>query len=87
MIISHYETTLYLKNTEHTQKSQSLILYSNIKNKRTTKRWSSYSWYGYLHKLLCDNNCWYTGRDSNPQPSEPESDALSIEPPVHCLKA
>ena len=30
---------------------------------------------------------WYTGRDSNPQPSEPESDALSIEPPVHCLKA
>ena len=26
---------------------------------------------------------WYTGRDSNPQPSEPESDALSIEPPVH----
>ena len=25
---------------------------------------------------------WYTGRDSNPQPSEPESDALSIEPPV-----
>ena len=27
--------------------------------------------------------CWYTGRDSNPQPSEPESDALSIEPPVH----
>ena len=30
---------------------------------------------------------WYTGRDSNPQPSEPESDALSIEPPVHLLKA
>ena len=28
---------------------------------------------------------WYTGRDSNPQPSEPESDALSIEPPVHFL--
>ena len=28
---------------------------------------------------------WYTGRDSNPQPSEPESDALSIEPPVHLL--
>ena len=26
---------------------------------------------------------WYAGRDSNPQPSEPESDALSIEPPVH----
>ena len=25
---------------------------------------------------------WYTGRDSNPQPSEPDSDALSIEPPV-----
>lgn len=25
---------------------------------------------------------WHTGRDSNPQPSEPESDALSIEPPV-----
>ena len=30
---------------------------------------------------------WYTGRDSNPQPSEPESDALSIEPPVHLLTA
>ncbi len=30
---------------------------------------------------------WYTGRDSNPQPSEPESDALSIEPPVHFLIA
>ena len=29
---------------------------------------------------------WYTGRDSNPQPSEPESDALSIEPPVHALQ-
>ena len=28
---------------------------------------------------------WYTGRDSNPQPSEPESDALSIEPPVRLL--
>ena len=28
---------------------------------------------------------WYTGRDSNPQPSEPESDALSIEPPVHTI--
>ena len=26
---------------------------------------------------------WYAGRDSNPQPSEPESDALSIEPPAH----
>ena len=26
---------------------------------------------------------WYTGRDSNPQPLEPESNALSIEPPVH----
>ena len=25
---------------------------------------------------------WYAGRDSNPQPSEPESDALSIEPPA-----
>ena len=38
----------------------------------------------------CNIHCvfyWYTGRDSNPQPSEPESDALSIEPPVHCLKA
>ena len=23
---------------------------------------------------------WYARRDSNPQPSEPESDALSIEP-------
>ena len=30
---------------------------------------------------------WYTGRDSNPQPSEPESDALSIEPPVHLLNS
>ena len=30
---------------------------------------------------------WYTGRDSNPQPSEPESDALSIEPPVHVLNS
>ena len=29
---------------------------------------------------------WYTGRDSNPQPSEPESDALSIEPPVRFLQ-
>ena len=28
---------------------------------------------------------WYTRRDSNPQPSEPESDALSIEPLVHSL--
>ena len=28
---------------------------------------------------------WYAGRDSNPQPSEPESDALSIEPPAHLL--
>ena len=34
-------------------------------------------------KSRSDNNDWYTGRDSNPQPSEPESDALSIEPPVH----
>ena len=25
---------------------------------------------------------WHAGRDSNPQPSEPESDALSIEPPA-----
>ena len=30
---------------------------------------------------------WYTGRDSNPQPSEPESDALTIEPPVHLLES
>ena len=30
---------------------------------------------------------WYAGRDSNPQPSEPESDALSIEPPAHTLIA
>ena len=29
---------------------------------------------------------WYAGRDSNPQPSEPESDALSIEPPSHFSK-
>ena len=29
---------------------------------------------------------WYAGRDSNPQPSEPESDALSIEPPAHALQ-
>ena len=28
---------------------------------------------------------WYAGRDSNPQPSEPESDALSIEPPARVL--
>ena len=28
---------------------------------------------------------WYAGRDSNPQPSEPESDALSIEPPAHLI--
>ena len=28
---------------------------------------------------------WHAGRDSNPQPSEPESDALSIEPPAHLL--
>ena len=30
---------------------------------------------------------WYAGRDSNPQPSEPESDALSIEPPAHLLNS
>ena len=30
---------------------------------------------------------WYAGRDSNPQPSEPESDALSIEPPAHLLES
>ena len=36
---------------------------------------------GYPVGILCF--LWYTGRDSNPQPSEPESDALSIEPPVH----
>ncbi len=28
---------------------------------------------------------WYARRDSNPQPSEPESDALSIEPLAHAL--
>ena len=28
---------------------------------------------------------WHTGRDSNPQPSEPQSDAISIEPPVHLI--
>lgn len=28
-------------------------------------------------------NKWYARRDSNPQPSEPESDALSIEPLAH----
>ena len=28
---------------------------------------------------------WYARRDSNPQPSEPESDALSIEPLAHLL--
>ena len=45
-----------------------------------------------LHKNKRRSGCiihcvfyWYTGRDSNPQPSEPESDALSIEPPVHLL--
>lgn len=26
---------------------------------------------------------WHARRDSNPQPSEPESDALSIEPLAH----
>ena len=30
---------------------------------------------------------WHAGRDSNPQPSEPESDALSIEPPALILVA
>ena len=30
---------------------------------------------------------WHAGRDSNPQPSEPESDALSIEPPAHLLES
>ena len=39
--------------------------------------------WGYL--LVSPLFIWYTGRDSNPQPSEPESDALSIEPPVHLL--
>ena len=34
-----------------------------------------------------NSSFWYTGRDSNPQPSEPESDALSIEPPVHLLES
>ena len=33
----------------------------------------------FIHSVLY----WYAGRDSNPQPSEPESDALSIEPPAH----
>ena len=28
---------------------------------------------------------WYARRDSNPQPSEPESDALSIEPLAHFI--
>ncbi len=30
---------------------------------------------------------WYARRDSNPQPSEPESDALSIEPLAHISNA
>ena len=30
---------------------------------------------------------WHAGRDSNPQPSEPESDALSVEPPAHIHNA
>ena len=34
------------------------------------------------HNLEAQRYCAYTGRDSNPQPSEPESDALSIEPPA-----
>ena len=28
---------------------------------------------------------WHARRDSNPQPSEPESDALSIEPLAHFI--
>ena len=32
------------------------------------------------HGMSC---FWYARRDSNPQPSEPESDALSIEPLAH----
>ena len=36
-------------------------------------------------QIRYEHSIWYTGRDSNPQPSEPESDALSIEPPVHLL--
>ena len=33
------------------------------------------------------DSLWYAGRDSNPQPSEPESDALSIEPPARTCES
>ena len=38
-----------------------------------------------VNRSFTPSFCWYAGRDSNPQPSEPESDALSIEPPAHKL--
>ena len=36
--------------------------------------------------LFVSSLFWHAGRDSNPQPSEPESDALSIEPPARLPK-
>ena len=56
-----------------------------LANKKDTSKSGSVfsSVHRYSQKSNIDKNHWYTGRDSNPQPSEPESDALSIEPPVH----
>ena len=34
----------------------------------------------HANSIKVSVDIWYAGRDSNPQPSEPESDALSIEP-------
>ena len=39
----------------------------------------------HANSIKVSVDIWHTGRDSNPQPSEPESDALSIEPPVRLL--
>lgn len=41
----------------------------------------------FVRDIFFVNESWYAGRDSNPQPSEPESDALSIEPPAHTFFA
>ena len=60
----------------------------------TRPRRAAFKWFESLpqriQKARHPNGClafWYAGRDSNPQPSEPESDALSIEPPAHALTA
>ena len=60
----------------------------------TRPRRVAFKWFESLpqriQKARHPNGClafWYAGRDSNPQPSEPESDALSIEPPAHALTA